>query len=123
LLDPEEVRLCAAKETATSGVRRRHYEPYPGDGHPGSADRGPVALAERILRAGDQFDPTRPFGPRDCLGRAPSSSLLRCYADYYNQSRTHLSLNKDAPTRRPVHIGSIEASPVLGGLHHHYVRI
>ena len=46
--------------------------------------------------------------------------LLRCYASYYNRSRTHLSLNKDAPTRRPVHtLGSIEARPVLGGRHHH----
>ena len=67
---------------------------------------------------------------RDCLdhvivvGERHLLHLLRCYASYYNRSRTHLSLNKDAPTRRPVHtVGSIEARPVLGGLHHHYVRI
>jgi transposase InsO family protein len=66
---------------------------------------------------------------RDCLdhvivlGERHLLHLLRCYASYYNRSRTHLSLNKDAPTRRPVTLGSIEARPVLGGLHHHYVRI
>jgi hypothetical protein len=66
---------------------------------------------------------------RDCLdhvivlGERHLLHLLRCYASYYNRSRTHLSLNKDAPTRRPVHtLASIEATPVLGGLHHHYVR-
>jgi hypothetical protein len=33
-------------------------------------------------------------------------------------------LSKDAPMGRPVHaLGSIEAISVLGGLHHHYVRI
>jgi transposase InsO family protein len=58
------------------------------------------------------------------LGERHLIHLLLCYASYYNRSRTHLSLNKDAPTRRPVHaLGSIEARPVLGGLHHHYVRI
>jgi hypothetical protein len=31
------------------------------------------------------------------LGERHLRHLLRCYADYYNQSRTHLSLNKDAP--------------------------
>ena len=67
---------------------------------------------------------------RDCLdhvivlGERHLLHLLRCYASYYNRSRTRLSLNKDAPTRRPVHaLGSIEARPVPGGLHHHYVRI
>jgi transposase InsO family protein len=67
---------------------------------------------------------------RDCLdhvivlGERHLLHLLRCYASYYNRSRTHLSLNKDAPARRPVHtFGSIGARPVLGGLHHHYVRI
>jgi transposase InsO family protein len=67
---------------------------------------------------------------RDCLdhvivlGEHHLLHLLRCYASYYNRSRTHLSLSKDAPMGRPVHaLGSIEAIPVLGGLHHHYVRI
>ena len=67
---------------------------------------------------------------RDCLdhvivlGERHLLHVLRCYASYYNWSRTHLSLNKDAPSRRPVHaLGTIEARPVLGGLHHHYVRI
>ena len=27
---------------------------------------------------------------------------LACYAAYYNQARTHLSLNKDAPLSRPI---------------------
>jgi hypothetical protein len=49
--------------------------------------------------------------------------VLRSYAEYYNGVRTHLSLVKDAPMTRPVQaIGSILSQPVLGGLHHHYVR-
>jgi hypothetical protein len=55
---------------------------------------------------------------------APSSPSAALLCELHNRSRTHLSLNKDAPMRRPVHaLGSIEARPVLGGLHHHYVRI
>jgi hypothetical protein len=43
---------------------------------------------------------------------------------YYNGARTHLSLNKDAPVPRAVQgIGRILPTPILGGLHHHYVRI
>jgi transposase InsO family protein len=67
---------------------------------------------------------------RDCLdhvivfGERHLRHLLQCYATCYNQSRTHLSLNKDSPVRRPVHaVGYVEARPVLGGLHHCYVRI
>jgi hypothetical protein len=49
---------------------------------------------------------------------------LRAYADYYNRIRTHLSLEKDAPLGRPVQaIGSLAAVPLLGGLHHEYVRM
>jgi transposase InsO family protein len=43
---------------------------------------------------------------------------------YYNETRTHLSLNKDAPSRRPVQAaGLIFCQPILGGLHHQYGRI
>jgi len=50
--------------------------------------------------------------------------ILRSYVAYYNEARTHLSLNKNAPVARTVQpIGQITAVPTLGGLHHQYVRI
>jgi hypothetical protein len=50
--------------------------------------------------------------------------VLRSYQQYYNGTRTHLSLAKDASLPRAVQtVGSILPLPVLGGLHHHYVRI
>ncbi len=49
--------------------------------------------------------------------------ILKSYADYYNSVRTHRSLHKDAPMSRPIHqTGIIRSHPILGGLHHHYVR-
>jgi transposase InsO family protein len=50
--------------------------------------------------------------------------LLKNYASYYNQVRTHLSLDKNPPTiRSPQRLGAIASIPVLGGLHHQYVRV
>jgi hypothetical protein len=41
-----------------------------------------------------------------------------------NEARTHLSLHKDAPVSRGVQaVGRILCLPILGGLHHQYVRI
>jgi transposase InsO family protein len=49
---------------------------------------------------------------------------LLSYMNYYNEVRTHLSLGKDAPVSRVVHaVGRILPRPILGGLHHQYVRI
>ena len=43
---------------------------------------------------------------------------------YYNGARTHLSLDKDLPVTRAVQaVGRILPKPILGGLHHQYVRI
>jgi transposase InsO family protein len=67
---------------------------------------------------------------RECLnhivvsGEAHLRRVLRTYADYYNKIRTHRSLDKDAPIYRPVQpTGNIKSHPILGGLHHHYVRV
>jgi transposase InsO family protein len=67
---------------------------------------------------------------RDCLdhvvvfGDRHLRHLLRSYQKYYNEARTHLSLHKDAPIARSVQIvGRTLAMPVLGGLHHKYIRI
>ena len=50
--------------------------------------------------------------------------VLKNYALYYNKVRPHLSLDKDAPDFRRTHkIGRIAAIPILGGLHHQYVRV
>jgi hypothetical protein len=43
---------------------------------------------------------------------------------YYNGARSHLSLEKDAPFSGAVErAGQILCLPILGGLHHQYVRI
>ena len=58
------------------------------------------------------------------LGKAHLRRILKFYADYYNRVRTHRSLDKDAPVSRPVYrIGVICSHAILGGLHHHYVRV
>jgi transposase InsO family protein len=58
------------------------------------------------------------------LGEAHLRRILRSYARYYNDIRTHRSLDEDAPFSRPVQrIGSLKSHVILGGLHHHYVRV
>jgi hypothetical protein len=52
--------------------------------------------------------------------------ILKSYFDYYERTRTHLSLDKDAPISRPVQppeIGRIVEVRQVGGLHHRYERI
>jgi transposase InsO family protein len=66
---------------------------------------------------------------RECLdhvvvwNEAHLRRLLAAYADYYNTSRTHLALAKDAPEGRAVaKEGKIVSISILGGLHHRYER-
>jgi transposase InsO family protein len=67
---------------------------------------------------------------RECLdhvvifGERHLRHILLSYMEYYNDARTHLSLNKDAPIPRAVQaVGRILPTQILGGLHHRYVRI
>src|SRR5882672_11350587 len=57
-------------------------------------------------------------------GEAHLRRIPISYAAYYNSVRTHRSLHKDAPIFRPIQqTGIIRSHPILGGLHHHYVRV
>jgi transposase InsO family protein len=110
-------------------------------------DRDPAFGApytRRIRAMGIRDHPTAPRSPwqngnaerligsirRECLdhvlvfGEPHLRRVLKTYAAYYNEVRTHLALDKDAPNfPRSQTVGSIIAIPILGGLHHQYVRI
>ncbi len=98
----------------------------------------------RVRSMGIRDRPTSPRSPwqngyaerligsirRECVdhvvvfGERHLRHLLLSYMDYYNEARTHLSLNKDAPISRAADTtGRIVGRPVLGGLHHQYARI
>ena len=58
------------------------------------------------------------------LGEEHLRRVLHAYAAYYNELRTHLSLDKDSPNRRPVQrCGHLTAIQIFGGLHHQYCRM
>ncbi len=103
-----------------------------------------AAVMRRIRAMGIRDKPIAPASPwqngfaerligsirRECvdhlivLGEAHLRCILRPYARYYNDIRTHRSLDKDAPVSRQVQrTGSIKSHPILDGLQHHYVRI
>jgi putative transposase len=51
--------------------------------------------------------------------------IVKAYFEYYEQSRTHLALDKDAPASRaiqPPELGTVIELPQMGGLHHRYER-
>jgi transposase InsO family protein len=58
------------------------------------------------------------------LGRRHLLRVLREYVEhYYNTSRPHQSLDRNAPVLREIEaVGEVRAKPVLGGLHHRYFR-
>src|SRR5262249_31594847 len=67
---------------------------------------------------------------RDCLDHVlifherHLRRVLTLYSLYYNETRTHLGLGKDAPLRRAVRrSGTIVATPILSALHHRFGRM
>jgi transposase InsO family protein len=68
---------------------------------------------------------------RECLdhiivfNEASLRHILKAYFEYYEHSRTHLGLEKDAPESRaiqPRETGIVVELPQVGGLHHRYER-
>jgi transposase InsO family protein len=68
---------------------------------------------------------------RECLdhmivfNEASLRQILKAYFEYYEHSRTHLALEKDAPEARAVQprgAGIVVELPQVGGLHHRYER-
>jgi transposase InsO family protein len=130
-------------------IARQITEAFPWDHAPRyllrDRDRSYGAIVRRRLQAmGIRDHPTAPRSPwqnghverligsirHECLdhivvvGEASLRRTLKAYARYYNEIRTHRSLDKDAPEARPILVtGMICSRPVLGGLHHHYVRV
>ena len=52
--------------------------------------------------------------------------VLSSYVDYYQRTRTHLSLDKDCPDPRPImprKFGRVVAIPQVAGLHYRYERL
>ena len=84
-----------------------------------------IAVAKRICGATDRLDQAGLLRIMSlCLASDTFATYSNPYQRYYNEARTHLSLSKDAPVSRAVQTaGSIIATPLLGGLHHQYVRI
>ena len=101
-------------------------------------------FVRRLRSMGIRDRPTSPRSPwqngfaerligsirRECLDHVVVYSerhlrhVLLSYMNYYNETRTHLSLAKDAPLSCAVkRAGRILSRPVLGGLHHQYGRI
>ena len=102
------------------------------------------AVTERMRAMGIRDHPTAARSPwqnghaerligsirRECLdhtvvfGERHLRRISAAYTRYYNECRTHLSLDKDSPSRRPIQrLGQLIARPILGGLHHQYCRM
>lgn len=102
-----------------------------------------LKFRRQIARMGIRDRPIRPHSPwenghverligsirRECLDHVVVVNarhlqrLLDAYADYYNNDRTLLALEKDSPRSRPIERkGAIKSRPILGGLHRRYFR-
>src|SRR5271169_1809671 len=128
-------------------IARQIIDAFPWNENPRYMIRDRVygTMVTRRLRAmGIRDKPTAPASPwqngfaerligsirRECidhiliLSEAHLRRILKTYARYYNDVRTHWSLAKDAPLFRPAQrTGVINSHAILGGLHHHYVRL
>ena len=131
--------LAATAHPSAEWISRQLMEAYGWEQGSGYLvrDRDSVygeVFIRRLRAMGIRDRPTAPRSPwqngycerligsirRECLdhivvfGERHLRHLLRVYADYYNRTRTHLSLNKDSPASRTVEsFGHILPVPIL----------
>ncbi len=150
LLDRRElVWINVTTNPTAEWIARQLTEAFPWDETPQYLVRDQdsiyeVAVRRRLEAMGIRDRPTARGAPwqngfaerligsirRECVGHmivwgeAHLRRILRAYTRYYNDIRTHRSLNKDAPIFRPVQrAGIINSRAILGGLHRHYIRV
>src|SRR5437899_11347911 len=119
-------------------IARQITEAFPWNEAPRYLIRYGAAVTRRLRAMGIRDKPIAAGSPwqngyverligtirRECLdhmivfGEAHLRRILGKYAIYYNKSRVHCSLDKDAPLHRAIErVGVITSRPVLGGLH------
>ncbi len=103
----------------------RIHAAAPGHGHPRPTYRAPRSPwqnghVERLIGS----------IRRECIdhvvifNEAHLRRVLTVYAEYYNRARTRLAIAKDTPLGRAKQLrGSIVSVPLMGGLHHQYIRV
>jgi transposase InsO family protein len=134
--------FAVTRRPTAEWLAQQIVEAFPWDGAPAYLVRDNdraygVVFTSRVRAMGIRDRPIFPGSPwqnsyverligtlrRDCLDHVLIFSerhlrgILALYAGYYNRTRTHLGLRKDAPLRRPVQrTGTIVATPVLAQL-------
>jgi len=142
------ISLSVTDHPTAEWIAHQITEAFPWDSAPADLIRDRdaaygLAVTRRLAAMGIRDHPIAPRSPwqngqaerligslrRECLdhvvifGEAHLRQVLKAYAAYYNNVRTHLSLGKDAPLVRPIQrFGSVAARSILGGLHHQYCR-
>lgn len=121
------VHVAVTANPTADWIARQFFEAFPWDTAPRYLIRDRDAIygevfKRRVRGMGIRDRPTAPRSPwqnayverligsirQECLdhliiiGEAHLRRVLRAYADYYNRTRTHLSLNKDTPLTRPI---------------------
>jgi transposase InsO family protein len=139
--------INVATNPTAEWIARQITEAFPWDRAPGymirDRDRIYGTVTRRLRAMGIRDKPIAPASPwqngfverligsirRECvdhiivLDEAHLRRILKSYARYYNETRTHLALDNDAPVSRPIQrAGVVRSLAILGGLHHHYVR-
>jgi transposase InsO family protein len=149
ILRHQRRRLISLTVTTNPTVARQITDAFPWNEAPGYLIRERdaayrPAVTRRLTAMGIRDHPTAPRSPwqnghaerligsirRECLDpivvfdEAHLRRILAAYTGYYNELRTHLSLDKDSPTYRSIQLhGQLIARPILGGLHHQYCRM